>query len=234
MKNKFLINQFPYLVIVLIICIFSTYSCKGGTLNNTNDSVYDNYVVDSISGNVRVDSVKRKNVNDYDVDSIKIIVHGESGIDLSAIFRGDSNVVVMRNIFGRYCSILSPLEHNLILESIDSIYISKTSKVVENKIKQKHIAVTADYPFWEISIYKNGKVKNDLNLVGFIIGDTFYLYSNPFFNITNTLYVFNRRNCWEDTEYKGYNSPKDELIKSMERLFAPKPIPEDILKDLEP
>lgn len=218
--------------ILLLLPLLTAISCKSENQNNQNEDFDNRHTIDSISSVPTVESIQSKDVKELAVDSIKIRILGEGGINLCATFAGDSDIVEMRNVFGSYRATLSPMEHNLILASIDSLYISKSSKEFDKLIRQKDFNIDSESPFIEIEIYKNGKGSSHLNKMDCFYGRTIRLFSRPFFNITNTLWTFNKQNCWDDKDYQGYSSPKEELISNLTRMYSPNPIPNYILNKI--
>ena len=218
--------------ILLLLPLLTAISCKGENPNIQNENFDNRHTLDSISSFPTVESIRCKDVKELAVDSIKVRILGEGGINLCATFAGDSDIVEMRNVFGSYRATLSPMEHNLILASIDSLYISKSSKEFDKIIRVNDIEIFSETPFIRIKIFKNGKVNSHLTEMGNVYGYTILLSSRPFFNITNTLWTFNRRNCWDDKDYQGYSSPKEELISNLARMYSPNPIPDYILNKI--
>lgn len=217
--------------ILLLLPLLTAISCKGENPNNQNENFDNRHTIDSISTVPTVKPIRCKDVKELAVDSINVTIFG-GGCDLCATFAGDSDIVEMRNVFGCYRATLSPMEHNLILASIDSLYISKSSKEFNKIIRVNDIEIICETPFIEIEIYKNGKGSSHLNKMDCFYGSTIRLSSRPFFNITNTLWTFNKRNCWEDKDYQGYSSPKEELISNLTRMYSPNPIPDYILNKI--
>ena len=217
--------------ILLLLPLLTAISCNGENPNNQNENFDNRHTVDSISTVPTVKPIRCKDVKELAVDSINVTIFG-GGCDLCATFAGDSDIVEMRNVFESYRATLSPMEHNLILASIDSLYISKSSKEFDKLIRQKDFNIDSESPFIEIEIYKNGKGSSHLNKMDCFYGSTIRLFSRPFFNITNTLWTFNKRNFWEDKDYQGYSSPKEELISNLTRMYSPNPIPDYILNKI--
>lgn len=198
------------ILIVLLTIIQGTY-CKALTLVPNHESDPMNYRFED----------KNTNVTKLGVDSITIRLKG-GGYDLLAKFKSDTNYVECKSrpIGFEEFSQFSTREHNILLGLIDSLFISRSSKIVEKEIIIPDIEISIDGALLEVSIYNNGEKNNEYVNPMCFRGITAYLFSDQFFRLIHMLYNYYDKILTGKTDDITYNSAKENLIHFVGSLMG--------------
>ena len=176
-------------------------------------------------------SRNNENITSLSIDSLDISLYGDV-VDIVVKFRGDSNVVTLCQINNIYHTHLPTSEHNLILESVDSLYISKTSKAIDKEIKVNYSRQVFSAPFLAVTLYKNGVETGFSEYAMIYDGTITNLFSHPFFDIYETLWDRYQLEVFGEIKPKIFSSPKELLMNSMNVDNVPQSVINKVLLEL--
>lgn len=227
------------LVFLFFAGVFTGYY-YGGDSKSVSDRSRGIVLEDSIPADAdtigrKLQEIRYLSVTDLGIDSIEIICSDFLQLDVEN-FKLTASKSIAKKTNPLNDSVetisISPRHRDLLLQSIDSLFISKTSKLYNKKIKIDLFS-SAEPGSIKVVIYKDGeKIVNDMEWTATIDNGYGYVYSLPYYNflITRHNIVYHENNPIAIDK----SLPEKELKDYIEELYFPDSIPEEILRQLKP
>ncbi|MBD5296787.1 MAG: hypothetical protein HDS21_01725 [Bacteroides sp.] len=220
------------LAILLVIAFITGFYFGGSSLSESRDIAHPEMTSDTADS---LPDFRPVTVEDIGVDSIRLAYWQPDGLDeVGCITPTKSEMTVEINLFRDTTVSISDYDRSVILRSIDSLFISRTSRPIE-----KVITIGVDHssisPSLDLTIYKNGKSYYYNIYPAELIGlEKAYLFSAPCYELIKTMVFIGSetKNPLDGKCRRIYGDPRQELRNELVNYFYPDSVPQNVMRQI--
>ena len=220
------------LAILLVIAFITGFYLGSSSLSDSRDIAHPEMTLDSADS---LPDFRSVTVEEIGVDSIRLAYWQPDGLDeVGCITPTKSEMTVEINLFRDTTVSISDYDRSVILRSIDSLFISRTSRPIE-KVITIGVDHSSSSPSLDLTIYKNGKSYYYNIYPAELIGlEKAYLFSAPCYELIKTMVFIGSetKNPLDGKCRRIYGDLLQELRNELVNYFYPDSVPENVMRQI--